>query len=324
VSGTYAADFDFFKNPFNKNSAHHCPIGTGAMYAADDDPATVVWLKYGFSNVNSPSSTGYGFTFYKTDPSYPEATVTTQKGSVTLRLPPNLTAPTGREGVVIVYDPATQTVYDFIHWRSSPQPSADHFVSSNIKGTGHPAAVGAPRVGVSASGVEGFFGMMRGHEVNTPGCKIQHVAQFSVHWKSGPDILAGYAVWPAGSTDGGGKNQTGPFPYGSLIAIPPVSKGGPDLDKLGLSEPGRRLAESLRDYGGYITDSTVGSVNMRADQEVKPEVRIQLTVDMKKVYPYLRLVKNNAPDQSASGGGTPLAPNTAFDAPAAQPTSNPP
>ena len=127
---TTAAD-DFFRNPFNKDSAHHRPIGTGAIYAADDDPATVVWLKYTFGLVNSPNGTGYGFSLYQTDPSAPETTIKWNgagKGAsrfpVTLRLPPRLTAPSGGEGVVIIYDPATERVHDFFHWSGGANPTA--------------------------------------------------------------------------------------------------------------------------------------------------------------------------------------------------------
>ena len=34
-----------YLNPFSKNSAHHRPIGTGALYAAGNHPSTISWFK---------------------------------------------------------------------------------------------------------------------------------------------------------------------------------------------------------------------------------------------------------------------------------------
>jgi hypothetical protein len=128
-------------------------------------------------------------------------------------------------------------------------------------------------------------------------------------------MLSKEVVWPATTRDrsaGDPKQNLGHIPYGALLAIPTVAKGGPDLDTLGLSEPGKRVAEALRGYGAYVVDGARG-VAMRADQFVNPTVHNQLKADLAKVYKYIRLVKNNAKDQTASGGGDPIAPNSAFD-----------
>ena len=83
-----------------------------------------------------------------------------------------------------------------------------------------------------------------------------------------------------------------------------------NVDKLGLSEPGARLAKSLQDYGVYVVDTTRGpNANMRADQYVDPKVQVALAKDMQKIYPTLRMITNNAKDQLTSGGGTPRAEN---------------
>ena len=43
---------DIFANPFGKDSAHHRPIGSGAVFADRNHPSTVSLLKNGFNTVN--------------------------------------------------------------------------------------------------------------------------------------------------------------------------------------------------------------------------------------------------------------------------------
>jgi hypothetical protein len=135
------------------------------------------------------------------------------------------------------------------------------------------------------------------------------------------------------------KHNTGHVPYGSLWALPPVEKGGPDLSQLELSEKGRRLAECIRDYGLYAVDGG-GATAIRADQDFDPELTRELKAESAKFYRHIRLVENSVPESGKvvfkvgdsatgptggpnrqiiaggfpAGGGTPLAPNTAIDA----------
>ena len=85
-----------------------------------------------------------------------------------------------------------------------------------------------------------------------------------------------------------------------------------DIANLDLSEPGRRVAEALQNYGVYVVDTT-GCPNMRGDQDIDAGVRRALIDDMRKVYPLLRRVLNNSVGETDSGGGTSRAENCAFD-----------
>ena len=205
------------------------------------------------------------------------------------------------DGVVLIAD--GNTVHEYYHWHGGV--SADVVRVWPIDGDGH-SGPGGPRIGVSASGVAGLFGLMRGDEINTPGQPIQHVHQIVLSYAAPPQTKA-QAVWPATSIDKYcDKSCSGNVPYGALLAVPPTV----NVDKLGLSEPGARLAHALQDYGVYVVDTTRGpNANMRADQYVDPKVQVALAKDMQKIYPTLRMITNNAKDQLTSGGGTPRAEN---------------
>ena len=49
---------DLFLNPFSKFSAHHRPIGTGAMHASETDDTTKDWLLTTHFNVNAGTPWG--------------------------------------------------------------------------------------------------------------------------------------------------------------------------------------------------------------------------------------------------------------------------
>jgi hypothetical protein len=126
--------------------------------------------------------------------------------------------------------------------------------------------------------------------------------------------LQNKVVWPAISTDWYCKPHpelcSGNIPYGALLALPP----NVNIAALGLSEPGRRIAEALKNYGVYAVDGS-SCPTLRGDHYITASVKTALTADMRKIYPNLRMVLNNAKDQTASGGGTARAENCAFDSP---------
>ncbi len=349
----FAQDYqnDWFYNPFNQYSAHHRPIGTGAVYANEDHPAVQDWLKGSQINITLGSSP-WGLFMVDADEDGPLMTVNKRRETGTSGLPAVMRFPAGgvdidfpadRDGNMAVYD---RTIDVFNHLRvyswNYSNPVAVQFRSYEGNSVGHGSRLG-DRIGTSASGVAAPFGILRGWEVRKEGHPIGHALQIVVPARQSPIMLSREVWWPAVSMDGfaytNAEYNTGNIPYGSLWAIPPVSKGGPDLDKLGLTEKGRRIAQAFRDYGAYVVDDG-GQPTIRADQDFSPELRNELITEMRKFYKYIRLVKNSVPEEGKvifnvgddllhptggpnkqiipgefpAGGGTPLAPNTAIDA----------
>lgn len=318
---------NLFLNPFTWKSAIHRPIGCDAIYGDENHPMTRAILAQSFGNVNAGEP--FGKSMFEATTADPPMNVDKACDGGAGELPftsriPALArlieGPCGTDGVIAVYDPVTRIGSEIRSYAwNGGNPRGSSGFQNLWTGLGHPE-IGAPRVGSSASGTTTVFGIIRGHEVNTPGYHIEHISQLTFDRFGRDALLKDQAVWPAVSTDGscgGGHYEdgvpdcSGPIPYGQLLAIP----RDVNLDALGLSEPGRRLADALQRYGARPNDGTGHGVNMRADQYVTDPVRNQLKDDMKKLFHLLRPVLNDAPGQTASGGGNPMAPNCAFDAP---------
>ena len=343
---------DWFYNPFNQHSAHHRSIGTGAIYADESHPAVQDWLKRSQLNINVGDKP-HGLFMIDADEDGPVLTVNKRQETGTSGLPIVMRFPSGGvnidfpdhfDGNITVYD---RTIDVFNHLRvyawNDGSPVAMQYRSYEPDTRGHGTKL-AERIGTSASGVAAPFGILRGWEVKKTDHPIGHALQMVLpRLSTDPHVMMlGREVWwPAVGMDGNAytnaDHNTGNIPYGSLWAIPLVSKGGPDLDTLGLSEKGKRLAEAIRDYGIYVVDGGGGAI--RCDQDFTEALRLELLETTRTIYPYIRLVLNSVPDEGKvkfnvgdkgwapsgpikqiiagefpAGGGEPLAPNTAIDA----------
>ena len=318
---------NLFQNPYNRNSAHHRPIGTGAQYAADSHPATRDWLKAGHLNVNAGAPWGTHVT--ETDASDPIRAIGAQAHCdnvvglpLSIRLPregfqiPIVHNHSGcPDGVIVVYDQVTGRPHQLrqYNWNNG-RPTAGQYKTWDMRGLGHGTQANQ-RMGTSASGVAGLFGVLRGFEINTPGHRIEHAIRIGLPRKPGCRIMLSRSfVAPATSGDSNRTRSgynTGNIPYGGLLALPRTV----NINNLGLSEPGRRLAAAIQNYGMYASDGSGCSAGaIEADQFVSAGVESQLRNDIRRIYPLVRMVLNNSISSPVAGGGTPLAPNCAFDA----------
>jgi len=342
---------DWFYNPFNEQSAHHRPIGTGAVYADQKHPAVQDWLKGKQLNINVGNKP-HGLYMVDADKDGPLLTVNPRAAAGSSGLPVTVRFPAGGvridfpdqfDGNIVIYDRALRVFHHLRQYAwNDGKPVAMQYRRYAPDIVGHGSKLGE-RIGTSASGVAAPFGILRGWEVKKEGHPIGHALQMVLPRlpENSTMMLSREVWWPAVSMDGSAYHEpshnTGNIPYGSLWAIPPVSKGGPDLDKLGLSERGKRLAEAIRDYGLYVVDGG-GAPSIRADQDFTEALRAELVEARRKIYPHVRMVLNSVPDQGKvkfrvgdrmttptggpnkqilpgefpAGGGTPLAPNTAL------------
>ena len=323
---------DVFVNPFNKKSAHHRPIGSGAQFASSTHAATKSWLRASTFSVNVGGP--WGVSVAEATAADPFKTVTGRavggervKGlPVRIRVPKNGfqtrtgLGPSGStDGVAVIFDRVAGQPHQLRQYAwNGGSPTAGQYKSWDIKGLGHGTRMGE-RLGTSASGVAALFGVLRGHEINKAGHKIQHALQIALPGKHNPGakcsiMLSRNIVLPAVSRDssaGRADRNTGNIPYGALMALPPSV----NVASLGLSEPGRRLAEAIQDYGIYVVDTGgCGSGAIRADQHVNSGTLAALKRDIPKIYRHVRMVlNNNVLGSPTAGGGTPRAPNCAFD-----------
>ena len=333
-----SAGSDHFLNPFNKASAHHRPIGTGARYATSTDRTTRDWLKAAHFTLNIGAP--WGVTMIDTVETDPIVTVrgVAPCGRVS-GLPVDIRLPvaglitrieTGasgcQDGNIVVHDKVSDEMHHLRQYNyNNGSPSAGQYRLVDTRGLGHGTRLGQ-RLGTSASGVAAPFGLLRGHETNTPGFAINHAMQMVLPRVAGCKIMLGRTiVLPATDRDGTATNtgnNTGSIPYGGLLALPPTV----NLTSLGLSEPGLRLAEAIRNYGIYAVDG--GGCNagaVRTDQEVSEPIARLLRADIKKFHRFVRLVTNNdVLGSPVAGGGEALAPNCAFDALPPPPPPPPP
>ncbi|MBK8210679.1 MAG: hypothetical protein IPK78_12675 [Rhodospirillales bacterium] len=323
---------DPYLNPFNKNSAHHRPIGTGALYAAGNHPSTSSWLRNSSRTININAGAPWGVSVTSTDAADPLRTIGAANlkcGSVqglpkTIRLPKEGFPTTVKvnsngctDGVVVIYDKAQKVPHQIrqYNWNGG-RPVGGQYKTWSISGLGHGTRPG-DRVGTSASGVAALFGVLRGDEINNPSKKVEHALQMALPRSPGhcANMLSRQVVLPAVSGDSSmfnSGNNLGNIPYGALMALPPTSKGGPSIDGLGLNARGKRLAEAVRDYGIYAVDGADCNA-IRADQYVANTS--ELKAALSKLYPYIRMVlNNNVLGTPTAGGGSGLAANCANDA----------
>jgi hypothetical protein len=318
---------NLFLNPYSRESAHHRPIGSGARFASNTDPATRDWLKASHLNVNAGAPWGTSVT--ETDASDPVRVIGGQAHCdnvvglpVSIRLPKEgfrITIAHNTsgcpDGVIVVHDKVTGKPHQLrqYNWNDG-RPTAGQYKTWDTRGLGHGTQAGQ-RMGTSASGVAGLFGVLRGFEINTPGHKIEHALRIGLPRKPGCKIMLSRSfVAPATSGDSNRTRSgynTGHIPYGGLLALPPSV----NIAGLGLSEPGRRLAAAIQHYGMYASDgSGCNAGAIEADQTVSSGVKSQLREDIRKIYRHVRLLTNNNVLGSAvAGGGSPWAPNCAYN-----------
>lgn len=207
--------------------------------------------------------------------------------------------------------------------RDGEAPALSRQEDVDIYGDGYYGAHGG-------SGLSAIGGAIRVGELAPGSGPIRHALKISIPCKQylfyAHETENGYR-WPARKRDSRAKtNYTGTEPeakIGCLRAIPPEV----DLESLGLeTEPGRKIAWTLRNYGAYQVEEVpwarimivaeagpAGNVVeefkkdwgydfITTDKEGNPWFR-----DLIRIMAHLQIVTNNGPER-IGGGGEPLQP----------------
>ena len=323
---TRQADTVEFRQPYASTSAFNRPIGASASYSADVDNETTE-IRGRTWNINTDN--GWSFAVIIAEPTDPLYTVTSSSPENGNNLPYQLRIPDGFPGVpetsdgqVVIYDRANDTVHEFYQFAlNGGSPTAaihrtdDSNIASNpanpqniavsvnadiVTGNGHPDYNSTEYVGTRASRTGGLGGLLRNWELTDPGIYPQHALNIQLAYEQ----LSTNYEWPAGGVDGSVGLNTGHINYGALVAIPPVEKNGPDLDTLGLTDAGMRVAKALVYYGGIVTDRRGTSAGLEGDQYIASSVNDDIRNDINThLLQYLTVVTNADHTQQYSGGG---------------------
>ncbi len=182
-----------------------------------------------------------------------------EAGAVTIPRFPAATMPaTGQDGHCEILDPVDGTLHSFYQLRRTAGTwRAGKYARSSAQGSGW-GTVSNPD-NVRAAGCSTAGGLLLASELGLD--IVPHALAIGMDKNA---FLPG-PVWPATLQDyNGASTYKGTFghrfPMGRLLMLPADF----DVDKLGLPES-RTIARTLKKYGGYIVDATVGSLNFYAE-----------------------------------------------------------
>lgn len=321
-----------FLHPYASNSAFNRPIGTEAVYADSYSASTIDIKKVPKWGLNTKN--GWSTAVALSGAADPLVTVTcsSKDPNRNINFPYSLHIPHGfpmssgvqaetNDGRIVVYDKSANTIHEFYKFKwNNGNPTADIHYTDDVHvsvNSAHPSPVrisndqdiihgkghvsNSVRAGTRASGTTGLAGLLRAFEVTEPNLYPQHALALELSFGQ----LSKAFQWPACSVDyTAPQENTGRINYGTLFAIPPKDKGGPDIETLGLSEAGKRIAKTLVFYGAYVVDRRGKNAGISGDQYIPDDVRQAIEKDLYTILiPYLREVTNNKENQAFSGGG---------------------
>ena len=344
-------DGNWARTPFIAASAHHRPIGSGAVFASGSHPFIANWATVTSMNINVGSP--FGRTLHEVYADSPRVTIArvpvTENNYFQVPVS-NIAYPAEgvvfkgnvqkNDNVVVFIDGTTGEHCEFRECGpgNTTFPPSNPFLAGSFRrswaktngnanvgvtsGLGHGLSDG-DRVGHSAGGVAAAFGVTQGWEL-TSSTPIGHVLQLVVPGTPTGSDNAGSAqlasrlkVLPATNVDGyinNAGNGQGTIPYGGVLSLP----HGFDLGTFSsLNTLQMKIVMAVNDYGLLMVD-TGGLVGPRVAQDVTGAQATQIRAALNAMRPHLRLITNCAWDPNnrllPTGGGTPRAANRANDA----------
>jgi len=279
--------------PFSVSSPWNTPIGSGAVFSADDSPITQDLLA-GHALIHAGTWSMPIFLARATDP-WMRVHDEENSRDFEARVPPDARPDPMGDGHLFVVEPSHQFVLEMYRARLMPgEIVARRAFRVSLTGPGMFLHDGE-FPGVRAMDASGMGGVLRAWEIREG--TIRHALTFLLPYAR----LKHDPVWPSAREDFWGfREYKGHVPIGTLIAIPP----NVDIGRLGLSASGLALARALQDFGAYCDDS-VGTDGMVISAEGSSEGMAGLA-DMRKDFPvirrFLRAVLNNAKVTPGGGG----------------------
>jgi len=278
--------------PFAATSPWNTPIGSGAMFSADDSAITRDLLA-GHALIHAGT---WSMPIWQARVDDPWVRVHDEENARDFRAQvPRAAKPDPMaDGHFYVIEPSHLFVLEMYRARVFPDGHILARRAFRISLTGPGMFLRDGKFpGVRAMDASGIGGILRAWELRAG--RIRHALTFLLPYqrlKHGP-------VWPSAREDYWGfRDYSGHVPIGTLIAIPPSV----DVGALGLSPSGLALARTLQDFGAYCDDS-VGTDGIVISAEGASEGMKQLA-DMRRdfvvIRRYLRAVINNT---AATPGG---------------------
>jgi len=280
--------------PFAASSPWNTPIGSGAVFSADDSPMTRDLLA-GHAQIRAGAWSMPIFLAREGDP-WVRVHDEENARDFRARVPRDARPDPMGDGHMFVVEPSHLFVLEMYRARLMPDRIILARRAFRVSLTGPGMFLRDGKFpGVRAMDASGMGGVLRAWEMRAG--RIRHALTFLLPYgrlRHGP-------VWPSSREDFWGfRDYSGHVPIGTLIAIPP----GVDVARLGLTPSGLALARALQDFGAYCDDS-VGTdgiaISAEGASEGMPELA-EMRRDFGVLHRYLRVVLNNTAARPGGGG----------------------
>lgn len=274
---------DVYAWPFSWDSVWNLPLSSQAQYKPFDTQAEELELDWNNLTV---------------DPKAPVRTLRGDDEGVPVHVDPALSADGEYNNcsALLVDSPDKRTVIQGQPLELAPggDPSWEFtYPSVSLTGPGTEGCHGG-------SGLSGIGGTIRRGELIAPG-PIRHALKLGLNCTTSCSAESRGFRWPAVKADRGYEDKYGgtdpDVHMGTLFAV------APDADLSWITQPDvRKVAEAMRDYGGYVVDETANDKNfIVVERGAEPQMPNINSGEMRRLFTMLNVVTNNSP-QTPGGG----------------------
>ena len=307
----YVSAGDLWANPYDATDPFHLSVGSSASFAGAGHAETIAWNSIRGCAINSSPGAGGGCVTHKSVSSQTPTTITWDgSGGVcdlpqTVKIPPDWnTGPNGTNQLAVVFDPEQNLWREFYGLRKvSGLWKAHSGWKRAANGLGYDN--GNYNRGVTASGISIVLTLIRAAQWNG------HICQQALGISLDPTCLGSTYVYPGSTTDGGSSGNG--VLYGRRLSVPSPTAGGPSPSLFGSTGSFlRNMYDWAVNYGLHVVGQGSNNVMIAAD-DISSTIRNSFSDGMYALWPYFKPILNFTNAQTCVGGGTPLAPNCAYN-----------